>query len=498
MKWICSVCGYEHEGDRPPDECPICGAGPDDFEPADDANPFAVQSSSISLPTMPSLRCGVCDGSLDGTQGARCTSCGARFACLSAASTPMASPSVGRRSYVVVGGGVAGWSAVERIRALDSSAAVTLVTNEPCVPYYRLSLTRLLGGETDSAALFPHSLGWYNDHHIDVQLETDVLEVDRARHEVRTNRGVVRYDRLVACTGARPFLPPLRNGWLRGVTGLRTLLDARSLLDQTKPGVRVVVVGAGVLGLETAFALRSRGCEVTVCEGASQLLGRQLDADSAAILQAHLETKGIRFVLGDLPVELIGDDKVRALRTTSGTSLAADVVVLSAGVRPNTLVWAQSGLHVERGVVVDHALRTSDPDILAAGDVVEHGGVVYGIWPAAQEMGKVAGVNAAGGSGTFSGIPISHSLKVVDLDVFSIGTTRAQGEGMRAIAATLAPPRVEKIIVLDGAVVGGILMGDTSLSVRLRSWVQEHRDVTGMLGESESADILFQRLRSEG
>jgi NAD(P)H-nitrite reductase large subunit len=324
------------------------------------------------------------------------------------------------------------------------------------------------------------------------------LEVDRERHEVRTNRGVVRYDRLVACTGARPFLPPLKNGWLRGVTSLRTLLDAQSLLGQIRPGVMVVVVGAGVLGLETAFALRSRGCEVTVCEGASQLLGRQLDPDSAAILQAHLESKGIRFVLGDLPAELIGDDRVRALRTTSGTSIEADVVVLSAGVRPNTMVWARSGLHVERGLVVDHALRTSDSDILAAGDVVEHGGVVYGIWPAAQEMGKVAGVNAAGGSGTFSGIPMSHSLKVVDLDVFSIGTTRAQGEGMREIASAPVPPRVEKIIVHNGIVVGGILMGDTSLSVRMRAWVQERRDVTSLLDGSRPAEVLFEKLRGEG
>ncbi|MBI5535867.1 MAG: FAD-dependent oxidoreductase [Deltaproteobacteria bacterium] len=493
MKWICNVCGYEHEGDAPPDECPVCGAGPDEFDRVDDAKPPSTLKTMQQTPqAMAALRCALCDHDLNSTHPS-CPQCSARTAILSPSRPSFPAAREGKR-FVVLGGGVAGWTAAERIRALDPNASITLVTREPCVPYYRLSLTRYLGGELESTSLLAHSPAWWADHQIDVLLEADVVQVDRARREVRTSRGSLGYDRLVAANGARPFMPPLKNALVHGVTAIRSLADARFVLEHAARDAAVAVVGGGILGLESAFALARRGCRVTVVEGAKQLLGRQLDATAAAMFQAHLEKKGIRFVLGDMPAEVLGDETARALKLSSGAEVEADLVIVSAGVRPNTLLWQKAGLRVERGVVVDDSMVTSDPDIFAAGDVAEHKGVVYGIWPAAMEMGRVAGSNAAGGSESFPGLPMSHTLKVVDLDVFSIGALVADRDTMTEVVRPVQAPGYAKLVIDSGVVVGAILMGDTSLSGTIKAWVLQKRDVSSMIASGKSPEEIFASL----
>jgi nitrite reductase (NADH) large subunit len=369
-----------------------------------------------------------------------------------------------------------------------------LLTREPCAPYYRLSLTRYLAGEIDAPRLIAHSPAWWAQHNIDLVLETDLLEVDRSKRELRTSRGTIAYDRLVAATGARSFLPPLSNAMVHGVTPLRSLVDARFVLRHASADTHVVVVGGGVLGLETAYGLSRKGCQVTVCEGAKQLLPRQLDAPSAAIFQKHLESKGIGFVLGDMPSEVVGDEIARGLKLASGAQLEAEVIIVSAGVRPNSLVWRNSGLRVDRGLFVDDAMQTSDSQIFAAGDLVEHKSVLYGIWPAAMEMGRVAGCNAAGGSESFPGLPMSHSLKVVDLDVFSIGSSRPESATMSEITRPVDPPNYAKLVVDRGIVVGAVLMGDTTLSAKLKTWVTERRDVSSILAANNSPEAIFSQL----
>jgi nitrite reductase (NADH) large subunit len=495
MKWVCKICGYEHEGDSPPDECPVCGAGPEEFERVD--APVAAEADlgkSGASANPGELRCSLCDAPWQQVPVA-CLRCGAKLGRVVGAPAS-AQRSTGGARYVVAGGGVAGWTAAERLRALDPGASITLLTREPSVPYYRLSLTRFLGGEIQPADLIVHAPSWWAQHNIDVALECEVLQLDRSGKSVVTDRGVFAYDRLVVATGARAFLPPLKNAMVHGVTALRTLSDARFVTREAREGDDIAIVGGGVLGLETAFALARRGCRVTVCEGAPQLLSRQLDVSAASMFQQHLEKKGIRFVLGDLPSEVVGDETARALKLASGAEVPARIVIVSAGVRPNTLVWQQAGLRVQRGLVVDGTMRTSDPDVFAAGDVAEHEGVVYGIWPAALEMGRVAGANAAGKSEVFGGLPMSHTLKVVDLDVFSIGATRADRDGMTEFVRPIEPPSYAKIVLDQGVVAGAILMGDTSLSGRMRQWVLDKRDLSGFIAAKVSPAELFAKLEA--
>lgn len=495
MKWVCKVCGYEHEGDTPPDECPLCGAGPEDFEPV--GAPAAPPSPSPQQPAVPAarahLRCALCDSLLPDSPES-CVLCGSRSASLSPAPHVQYAPKPGTRRYVVAGGGVAGYTAADRIRATDPDGSIVLVTRESCLPYYRLSLTRYLGGELAAADLFVHPASWWRDRGIELLLDTEVLEVNRSSHEVVTSRGRLGYDRLIAATGARSFVPPLENASVRNALALRTIHDAREVLARARPGTRVVIVGGGVLGLETAFGLARRGCEVTVCEGSPHLLPRQLDPRAAALFQSHLEKKGIRFALGSMPSGLVGDEAVRGVRLASGTTLDAELVVLSAGIRPNNLLWQKAGLEVGKGLVVDDSLRTSDPDVFAAGDGAEHRGVLYGIWPASMEMGKVAGANAAGASELFPGLPMSYGLKVVDLDLFSIGSVRATEPGDTELVRPMPEPAYQKLVLRNGVVTGAILLGDTSLSARVRDAVQQKHSLDDMISANKTPGDIFAAL----
>jgi len=497
MKWVCKVCGYEHEGDTPPDECPLCGAGPEDFEPVGvPAAPPPPAPQPASPAARGQLRCALCDTVLSDAVES-CDVCGSRSAALSPAPHVQYAPKPGTRRYVVVGGGVAGFTAAERIRATDPDGSIVLVTRESCLPYYRISITRYVGGELPASDLFVHPASWWRDRGIELMLDTEALALDCSSHELSTSRGRIAYDRLVAANGARAFVPPLENGSVRNAMPLRTIHDAREVLARGRAGTRVVIVGGGVLGLEAAFGLARRGCEVTVCEGSPHLLPRQLDPQAAAIFQAHLEKKGIRFALGSMPSALVGDEAVRGVRLASGTILDAELVVLSAGIRPNNLLWQRAGLRTEKGLIVDDSMRTSDPDVFGAGDGAEHRGMLYGIWPASMEMGKVAGINAAGGSELFPGLPMSYGLKVVDLDLFSIGTVRATEPDCSELVRPVAEPNYQKLVLRGGVVIGAILLGDTSLSGRLRDAVQQKRSVSDMIASKQSPGEIFAALSSE-
>lgn len=497
--WRCETCGYQHLGSKPPESCPVCGADRSLFERVDGLADPIVRPERTKEPAAP-LRCLLCGRSVPAQPTpTRCTACLARVAELS---PPIRGPLPSlrespRRRVVVVGSGIAALTAAEELRLADAQASIAMVSRESCLPYYRLNLTRLLAGEIEPSELLIHPASWYRERRIDVHLEVAALGIDRGRHELLTSRGSVFYDRLVLASGSRAFVPPLRNAGVSGVSALRSLDNARAVLQEAQPDRHVVIVGGGILGLEAAFALARRGCNVTVCEGASHLLSRQLDARAAQIVQAHLERIGLSLVFQDLPVEILGDDFVRGVKLTTGRELAADVVLISAGVRPNMLAWQKSGLVTDRGVEVDDTMRTSDPDVFAAGDVAQHRGVVYGIWPVALAMGRVAGRSAAGLQDSFAGMPLSHTVKVVDIDLFSIGRLSADGPSMReCVRESPDGTKYEKLVLDASRLVGAVLAGDTTLGNPVRKLVENRTPIAGGADPSLSADDLFARVRA--
>lgn len=488
-RFKCEVCGYIHEGTEPPEICPVCGVGGDMFsevvEPVGSA--LSAQQDAAATPAPSAgvrrFRCTICGEIIVGDRPPEtCPTCFADSS-LFVPDEPasVAVPSTTRRErIVIVGAGVAGLTAAEKARSV-SGAEIVLVNKEPDAPYHRLNLTRFLAGEVSEGSLPLRPPSWFVDQRITL-LNGDVVAIDRGAHEVEVvGRDPLRYDRLVLANGAHAMVPPIQGATREGVFAVRTLAQARALLSSARAGKRCVCIGGGLLGLETAAALKSRGVSVTVLEGFDWLLPRQLARPVADHLQAHLARIGIAVRCGVKVAEITGDDVVRGVRLADETEFPADLVVISAGVRPNSYLARQSGLEVARGIVVDDELTSSDPDIFAAGDVAEHRGVVNGLWGPALSQGAVAGTNAAGGSLTYAPSSPSNQLKVLDVPVFSVGQLQST-DGAFSVREYHDERVFRYFLLWDGALVGANLLGDIALAGAVKTAVEAKAQVAQLSG----------------
>jgi NAD(P)H-nitrite reductase large subunit len=370
--------------------------------------------------------------------------------------------------HVVVGGGPAGLFAVETIRALDPAAAVTLVTDEP--PYSRMVLPYYIAGEIPETQVFTGS----DDHW--ARLRTSVVRgrratgLDpRARRLTLADGDTIPYDRLLLATGSSPIRPDLAGADGERVHNLWTLADARRTIEvvrAVRPGAppRVVFIGAGFIGFIVLNALAKLGCRLAVVEVEGQILPRMLDAEAASLGRRWLETRGVEVHTGVRAVAIgeAGHDKT--VRLSDGTILNADLVVMAIGVRPNVELARAGGLRVERGIVVDRHLRTSAPDVHAAGDCAEGpdvstGGLdVHAIQPTAVEHGRVAGANMAGQPIPYDGSLAMNILDVVGLQCASFGRWRSGG-GSATAMTNAGRPLYRKLVWEGDRLVGAILLG---------------------------------------
>jgi NAD(P)H-nitrite reductase large subunit len=292
------------------------------------------------------------------------------------------------------------------------------------------------------------------------------------------------YDRLILATGSQSFVPPIAGVGRPGSFVLRTAGDALDLRGYAqRHGARhAVVAGGGLLGLEAAYALHKAGLHTTVLERGGRLLSRQLDERAAELLRAHLEGLGLEILVGAETEALDGDDRVRRVRLRDGRELPTDVFLVAAGIVPDTGLAAGAGLEVERGVLVDDRMRTSDEAILAAGDVAQFRGAVPGLWPVAVEQAEVAADNAVGGSKTYNPNPPVTMLKVVGVELTSIGAFEA-APGDDVVALDEGGGRYRKLVVRDGRAVGAILLGASADVAAVRRAVDRGLRVDGVMAQ---------------
>lgn len=277
------------------------------------------------------------------------------------------------RTYLILGGGAAGVAAAEAIRERDATGRVTIVTDEDVAPYNRPMLTKSF--DAGDASLPVHPDAWYLEQHIEVLPGVTVDKLDAAQKTVTMAGGrALPYDMCIYALGAYNFVPPMPGADLPEVHTIRGTRDIRRIRSHLDSGKRrVVVIGGGVLGLEAAWALRERSCQVTVVEAAPRIMARQLDEETSALLTQTAEREGIRVLTGGATeAVLAGDDgHVAAVRLADGTLLDADLVVLSIGVRANTAIARAAGAAVDRGVIVDDHMRTGLSDVYACGDCAQ-------------------------------------------------------------------------------------------------------------------------------
>jgi len=362
---------------------------------------------------------------------------------------------------IVVGNGLAGTISSKTIRELDSEAKIDVFAAE-VYPYYpRPNLIEFLAGHISQENLFAFSKDWYEKQNLELHLGMPVKRIHPDSRQVELEGGKrAKYDVLLLADGAYSFVPPIEAIEKRGIFTLRTLDDALALIDWVKDHAEVAIIGGGLLGLEIARAMRLRGAEIQIVEFFERLLPRQLDTEGAAMLKAQIENMGIRVRLGVTTKEILGQDEVRGLRFKDGGEIEAGAAVVAAGVRPQIDLAKEAGLATDKGVVVDDYLQTSHPDIFAAGDNVQHRGKLYGIIPASFNQARTAAFNIAGQKKKYEGTIPSNTLKVVGLDVTSIGEVNPEegaGEEFRKVIEEKGI--YKKVVIQDGKIIGAIWMG---------------------------------------
>jgi len=362
---------------------------------------------------------------------------------------------------IVIGSGLSGTIFSKTLHELDPAAEVEIFGDERFLYYPRPNLIEYMAGALPRERLFPFSEKWFADRNIQFNRNARVIEVDPDARRVTLKQGArTGYDALLLATGAHCWVPPIAGLPKTGAFTLRTLEDAENLLERLEKTGKALIIGGGLLGLEIARALKARGGEVEIVEFFPRLLPRQLDQQGADILRSQIEGMGMRVRLGVVTEEILGGADVRGARLKDGTTLDTGLVVIAAGVRANTALAQDTGLKSDKGVLVDDAMRTSRPEIYAAGDLTEHAGRLYGIIPAAFEQAKIAAHNIAGRAQDYKGTVPSNSLKVAGLAVTSVGEINPEPGTREELRAARPEQGIYKKIVLhEGRLTGAIWMG---------------------------------------
>ncbi|WP_394178236.1 nitrite reductase large subunit NirB [Yoonia maritima] len=386
------------------------------------------------------------------------------------------------QKLIIIGAGMATGRALEQLIEADPNAYdVTLFNAEPRGNYNRIMLSPVLSGEKTYEEIVTHSAEWYEENGVTCRFGERVANVDRARKVVIAENGdELPYDKLMFGTGSNPFIIPMPGHDLEGVIAYRDLEDTELMMSMNETN-KVVVIGGGLLGLEAAAGMAARGVDVTVVHIMGHLMERQLDEAAGYLLRKALVDKGITVRCQANSKQILGENgKVRALQLDDGTELPCDLLVMAVGIRPNVKLAQDIGLAVGKGIHVDDQMLTSDADILAVGECVEHDGAIFGLVAPLYDQAKVAAKTLLDEPATFVQREISTKLKVTGCDLFSAGDF-AEGEDREDIVFRDPARGVYRRLVLQSnKVIGAVMYGDTADSNWFFGLIKDATDVSDM------------------
>ncbi|MBN2188991.1 MAG: NAD(P)/FAD-dependent oxidoreductase [Chitinispirillaceae bacterium] len=375
-------------------------------------------------------------------------------------------------NVVIIGNGVAGVSAAETIRAADKECGITIVSDERHPFYSRPRVIEFLAGKATLEQIIIHAREWYERNAVELRVSTRIDRLDAEGKRISGGGAMFTYDKLVVAAGASCLVPPVAGTGAEEVVTLRTVDDAAEIRGKAAKSREAVVVGGGLLGLEAANGLLTLGVRVRVLELFDRLLPRQLDGESAEVLQKMLENKGMAFHVGMTVQSVERSHKGLLISCSDGTEVAADLAVVAAGIQPNCSVIEGSPVEWERGITVDDRMRTSVPDIYACGDAAEHRGIIYGLWQPAREQGIVCGANVLGKEARYGGTMNSVRLKVAGIELASIGEMENKEGVGSMVERDEAAGFYKKIFLRDRRIVGAILIGNTREAAQLQQKIK--------------------------
>lgn len=378
--------------------------------------------------------------------------------------------------YVIAGGGMAGVTAAKEMRKLDPQGSIAIYAAEAYPFYYRPRLWEFIAGRISPEETYYRPEAWYAEQDLQLHLQNPITGLDVENHRVTTANGeIISYDRFLIASGGRSFVPPVTGADLPGVFALRTLADAKQIVSYADTVKSAVLIGGGLLGLETAKALNDRGLQVSVVEVMERLLPRQLDEPGAAVLESYLRGLGMDVFLAARTDKIKSTADGLKVVLADGRDLETGMVVFSAGIRSNIEPWQTAGIQAERGLLVDRYLMTSAEDVYAAGDVAQYDGVVYGIIPAANEQGRVAGANLVSpGSEVYAGTVPATKLKIVEMEFKAYGDSTLEGEGVRIQRRVDESGGLyERLAIRDGKIAGAIMLGESRKALAIKKLIEE-------------------------
>ncbi len=400
------------------------------------------------------------------------------------------------KRYLIVGDGVAGARAAIKIREADPDGEIHIFTDEAYPFYYRVRFPEFIAKEIDVKDITIHSIEFYQSRKISLHLEEPIVSGDPERKEVVSNRGkTYQYDLLLIATGGNAFVPPIKGVEKKGVFTLRKMKDAIEMREYANSVKKAVLIGGGLVGLETGWALLRRGVKVSVIEHNPRILPRQMDEDGARILQEKMEAMGFSFILNAQVDEIVGEEKPKGVILKDGRMIDGEMIIISSGVRPNVELAKAMGIETKNGIIVDDRLETMRKGIFAAGDVAEHRGRCYGIWPAAQKQGEIAGINMSGGDTLYNGTVISNTLKVLGIDLVSSGEIDVERRFESRLKVDRGKGIYKKVVLKDDRIVGCILLGEKKGSVEILSAIEKGIDVSSVKDYIMEEDFNFSLIK---
>jgi len=387
-----------------------------------------------------------------------------------------------KQRLVLIGNGMAGMRMIDEILARGRERFdIEVVGAEPHPNYNRILLSSVLAGEKDIDEIALHSREWYASNNIKLTTGKAVVKLDANAKTVTTASGdAISYDKLVLATGSRPIVPPIAGLELPGICAFRNIADLELMRNASRNGGHAIVVGGGLLGLEAAFGLMKRGMAVTVLHLMQTLMERQLDEAAGLLLQRDLERSGVTVLTKAHAEAAVGDARVEAVQLADGRELPADLVVFAVGVRPNIDLARTGKLDVNRGIIVDDFMATSEPDIFAVGECIEHRGQTFGLVGPLWEQARICAAVLSGDTPQPYVASAPHtSLKVTGIDVFSAGALEARDDGDDEITLRDAGSnQYKKLVVRDGRLVGAILYGEIADGPWFVELIESKRDIT--------------------
>ncbi len=401
-----------------------------------------------------------------------------------------------KQRLVVVGNGMAPGRALERLfEQAPDAYDVTIFNAEPRVNYDRIMLSPVLSGEKSFEEIVIHGDGWYVKHGVTLYKGAKVTSIDRAGRTVTAEfvatgslghkpiepTVTVPYDRLIIATGSNPIIIPVPGHDLPGVLSYRDLDDVQAMLLAAKGQGQAVVIGGGLLGLEAAAGLKEQGMDVTVLHLMPTLMERQLDPAAGHLLQRAIEARGIKVITRANTKAIVGNGRVEAVELDNGTRLPAKLVVMAVGIRPNMQIAKDAGLAVNRGIVVDATMRTSDPDIFALGECAEADGQVFGLVAPLYEMANVVACQLAGeAAASFKASATATKLKVTGINLFSAGDFAEAKDREEIVLRDAARGFYRRLVLKDNRIIGTVMYGDTADGAWFFDMLKRGTDVADM------------------